>query len=50
MLAGASLVAVGTASFRDPYAAVRVAGELDAYCMRQGVNAVHELTGAVQPW
>ena len=50
MLAGSSLVAVGTASFRDPYAAGRIAGELDAYCMRQGVSAVRELTGSVQPW
>lgn len=50
MLAGASLVAVGTASFRDPYAPVRICGELEAYCMRQSLSSVRELTGAVQPW
>ncbi len=50
MLAGASLVAVGTASFRDPYAPVRVRGELEAFCMRQGIPSVRELTGGVKPW
>jgi dihydroorotate dehydrogenase len=29
MRAGATLVAVGTESFRDPAAAIRIAGELD---------------------
>jgi len=37
--AGASLVAVGTASFADPRAAARIAGELEALQHAEGVHA-----------
>ena len=50
MLAGASAVAVGTASLVDPAAAVRVRDELEALARAQGLSAVRELTGAVLPW
>ena len=50
MLAGASAVAVGTASLVDPAAAVRVRDELEAFARAQGLSAVRELTGAVLPW
>ena len=47
MLAGATAVAVGTATFTDPSTAARVAEGLAAYCERQGFSAVRELTGAL---
>ena len=50
MLAGASAVAVGAATFADPFAPVRVLEELEAICDAQGLKSVTELTGAVQPW
>ena len=48
LLAGATAVQVGTASFREPYAAVRVLEELLDYCRANGVSDVNELIGAVQ--
>lgn len=50
MLAGADIVAVGTACFADPFAPVKVIEGLEAICQRQGLSRVSELTGAVQPW
>jgi dihydroorotate dehydrogenase (NAD+) catalytic subunit len=49
MLAGASAVAVGTANFTDPMAAVHIRDELAAYLGRQNVDAA-ALTGTVEPW
>lgn len=48
MLAGASAVAVGTASFVNPRAAVDVLDGLEAYCQSQGVADVNELIGALE--
>lgn len=48
ILAGASAVQVGTASFRDPFAALRVVEELTDYCEAAGVRDIAELVGAVQ--
>jgi dihydroorotate dehydrogenase (NAD+) catalytic subunit len=45
LLAGASAVQVGTASFADPRACDRVSRELGEWCRRQGVSAVRELRG-----
>lgn len=47
LLAGASAVAVGTASFTDPSTAVTVIEGIEAYLERHGVADVRELTGAV---
>ncbi len=47
MLAGASAVGVGTATFRDPRAAERVLRELVAWCAQHGVARVADLTGAM---
>lgn len=47
MLAGASAVQVGTASFVDPSSCVRIAEELEAFCREQGVGRAAELTGAL---
>ena len=46
MLAGASAVQVGTASFADPRACGRVLSELVEWCHAHGVRSVRELTGA----
>lgn len=46
LLAGASAIQVGTATFADPRAPGRVAKELEAWCRRHGVGAVTELIGA----
>lgn len=47
MLAGASAVAVGTANFIDPQAALGVVSGIEEYCASQGVNDVNELIGAL---
>jgi dihydroorotate dehydrogenase (NAD+) catalytic subunit len=46
MMAGASAVQVGTATFADPRAVARVRDELEAWCGRHGVVSVHDLIGA----
>jgi dihydroorotate dehydrogenase (NAD+) catalytic subunit len=47
LLAGASAVGVGTATFHDPHAPLRVLDELLAWCTAHGVTRVAELTGAL---
>ncbi|MEJ2503441.1 MAG: dihydroorotate dehydrogenase [Gemmatimonadota bacterium] len=46
LLAGASLVEIGTASFADPRAPVRIIGELDRFGRRAGAGDVRDLIGA----
>ena len=48
MLAGADLVAVGTACFADPKAPLRVTRELDDYLNQRKIDSVTELTGKVE--
>uniref|UniRef100_UPI0025F94B86 nitronate monooxygenase n=1 Tax=uncultured Pseudacidovorax sp. TaxID=679313 RepID=UPI0025F94B86 len=48
LLAGATAVQVGTASFIDPGAMRRIVDGLHDYCAAQGVVRVAELTGAVE--
>jgi len=48
MLAGATAVAVGTATFTDPGTAARVADGIADYCVRHGFAAARELTGALE--
>lgn len=50
MLAGASAVAVGTALFADPYAPLKVRDSLAEIAAKQGLDAVHNLTGGVNLW
>ena len=45
MLAGASAVQVGTASFADPRASVRVLREIKQWCTQHGIGQVASLTG-----
>ncbi|AJC21780.1 dihydroorotate dehydrogenase [Pandoraea pulmonicola] len=47
LLAGATAVQVGTASFRDPAVMGRIVDGLDAYCDAQDVERIATLTGAV---
>jgi dihydroorotate dehydrogenase (NAD+) catalytic subunit len=48
LLAGASLIALGTAALRDPRAPERVVRELEAWCRAHDVRAVGELTGTLE--
>jgi dihydroorotate dehydrogenase (NAD+) catalytic subunit len=48
LLAGATAVAVGTATFVDPGAAVRIASGIEEFCRRRGIARVAELTGALR--
>jgi dihydroorotate dehydrogenase (NAD+) catalytic subunit len=48
MIAGASAVDVGTASFWDPRATVRIAGELEQFLKRERIARVRDLTGTLQ--
>lgn len=50
MLAGASLVSVGTQNFVDPYAAIKTANGIEEYMTKHGIEDVNELIGAVKPW
>jgi len=47
MLAGAHLVAVGTVCFDDPYAPVRIIGEIEEYLQNNDISKAEELTGKV---
>jgi dihydroorotate dehydrogenase (NAD+) catalytic subunit len=47
LLAGASAVQVGTATFADPRAPLRVLEGLEDWCSRHGVATVAELIGGV---
>ena len=48
ILAGATAVAVGTASFMDPLAALKVLEGIESYCVEAGVSDVNELRGALE--
>ena len=48
ILAGATAVQVGTATFSEPAAAVRVVEEITAYCVRHRVDDVMSLVGALE--
>jgi dihydroorotate dehydrogenase (NAD+) catalytic subunit len=48
MLAGASAVGVGTATFRDPRAALHIRDEMARWCAEHGVTRVRDLIGALE--
>ena len=48
LLAGATAIQVGTASFADPRAAERLARGLESWCRSHGVEKVASLTGALE--
>ncbi|MBM3786649.1 MAG: dihydroorotate dehydrogenase [Acidobacteria bacterium] len=48
LIAGASAVEVGTASFWDPRSVIRIAKELDAFCESEGVERASGLTATLR--
>ena len=48
LIAGATAVAVGTASFVDPASAARVVDGLERYCAGQGIASVRQLIGSLE--
>jgi dihydroorotate dehydrogenase (NAD+) catalytic subunit len=48
MIAGASLVGVGTAAMRDPRAPARIVKELDRWCAQHGVRSLSEVVGTLE--
>ena len=49
LIAGATLVEVGTASFWNPAATAKIAGQLRIFCAEQKVTAVKQLIGSLIP-
>jgi len=48
LLAGARAVQVGTASFHDPAAALKILDGLVEFCRAEGIRDVNELVGAIE--
>jgi dihydroorotate dehydrogenase (NAD+) catalytic subunit len=48
LLAGASLIGMGTAALRDPRAPEHVLRELESWCRAHDVRAVRDLTGTLE--
>jgi dihydroorotate dehydrogenase (NAD+) catalytic subunit len=48
LLAGATAVAIGTATFVQPDTAVRICGGLEAYCRKHQISRLSDLTGSLQ--
>lgn len=48
LMAGATAVQVGTATFREPLAPIRVLEGLEAFMRKEGVRSVRELVGAAR--
>ena len=49
MLAGATAVQVGTATFLHPTAMIRMIDDLETFCRRKGIARIADLTGAMRP-
>ena len=47
MLAGATAIQIGTASYWDPVATEKIVSELDTWCSEHGVDRVASLTGGL---
>ncbi len=48
LLAGATAVGVGTATFLDPRATLRIVEELETWCAQHDVARVRDLTGTLK--
>jgi dihydroorotate dehydrogenase (NAD+) catalytic subunit len=48
LIAGASLVGVGTAALRDPRAPERIVRDLTRWCRRRGVRRIADLIGSLE--
>mgnify|MGYP006285059947 FL=1 len=49
LIAGASAVAVGTASFVEPDCAVQIVEGIRQYCVRHGISKLSDLVGSLEP-
>ncbi|MBA3671553.1 MAG: dihydroorotate dehydrogenase [Gemmatimonadaceae bacterium] len=50
LLAGASLVGIGTAMLRDPRTPERVVRELGRWCASHGIDRLSDIVGTLEPW
>lgn len=50
ILAGAVAVQVGTATFADPRAVVRIRDEIEDWCADHHVSSLRSLVGTLEPW
>jgi dihydroorotate dehydrogenase (NAD+) catalytic subunit len=48
MLAGATAVEVGTASFWDPCATEKIVDALEGWCLEHRIKKIREMTGALK--
>ena len=48
IMAGATMVSVGTANFHNPYATLEVIEEIENYMKKYNVADIHELIGCVK--
>ncbi len=47
LMAGASAVEVGSANFVDPAATEKIMQGIEAYCLRKGIEDIHDLIGII---
>ncbi len=50
IIAGASSVAVGTATFLEPGCAVKIIEGIKKYCVRNNISNIKELVGSLKDW
>jgi dihydroorotate dehydrogenase (NAD+) catalytic subunit len=48
IMAGATMVSVGTANFNDPLATIKVIDGIEEYMAKHGISDIHELIGCVK--
>ncbi|MHC4122234.1 MAG: dihydroorotate dehydrogenase [Planctomycetota bacterium] len=48
IIAGASAVGIGTASFIKPTSALKIIEGIENYCLRKSINSIKNLTGSLQ--
>jgi dihydroorotate dehydrogenase (NAD+) catalytic subunit len=48
MMAGASLVGIGTAALKDPRRPERIVRDLERWCDREGIRSIAEIVGALE--
>ena len=48
MIAGASMVAIGTANFVDPYAAIKILDGINEYLDKHNIAKVSDIVGTVR--
>jgi len=48
MMAGASAVAIGSGTLRDPYASVKAIGEIEKFMKAYNIKDINSIIGTVQ--